>query len=130
MLEHEYKPLRYAYRFDDVSLVPGDLTINPDQVDISFKLGKYTFDIPVLAAAMDAVVDVDFAVKLHSHGGLAGLNLEGVQTRYHNPIEVLQKMSEASGDTVTSLMQQVYNEPIKEELIGKRIQEIKAKGAI
>ncbi len=130
MLEHEYKPLRHAYGFDDVSLVPGDITINPDQVDISFKLGKYTFDIPVLAAAMDAVVDVGFAAKLHSHGGLAVLNLEGVQTRYRNPDEVLQSIAEAPDDKVTALMQQVYNEPIKEELIGKRIQEIKAKGAI
>ncbi len=130
MLEHEYKPLRHAYGFDDVSLVPGDITINPDQVDISFKLGKYTFDIPVLAAAMDAVVDVDFAAKLHSYGGLAVLNLEGVQTRYHKPDEILQRIAQAPDDEVTALMQQVYNEPIKDELVGKRIQEIKAKGAI
>src|SRR5713101_7200755 len=108
MLEHEYKPLRHAYGFDDVSLVPGDMTINSDQVDISFKLGKYTFDIPVLAAAMDAVVDVDFAARLDSHGGLPVLNLEGIQTRYDDPNEVLQRMSEAPDDTVTSLMQQVY----------------------
>lgn len=130
MSEQEYKPLRRAYGFDEVSLVPGDITINPDQVDISFRLAGFRFDIPVLAAAMDAVVDVEFAAKLHSYGGLAVLNLEGVQTRYHNPEEVLTRIAETPDSQVTALMQQVYNEPIKEELIGQRIREIKQRGAV
>lgn len=130
MLETEHKPMRRAFGFDEVSLVPGDITINPDQVDISFPLGEVTFKIPVLAAAMDAVVDVAFAAALHKLGGLAVLNLEGVQTRYDNPEEVLAGIAEAPDSMVTSALQRVYSEPMKERLIGERIKAIKEKGAI
>ena len=81
MTEMKRRNLRYAYGFDDIALVPGDITINPDQTDISFDLGELHFPIPIPASAMDGVVDVDLAVALSNLGGLAVLNLEGIQTR-------------------------------------------------
>ncbi|MCX6020849.1 MAG: IMP dehydrogenase, partial [Chloroflexi bacterium] len=83
------KQMRRAYGFDEVALVPGDITINPDQVDLRFQIGQYTFEIPVMAAAMDAIVDVTMAQRLHTVGGLAVMNLEGVQSRYERPEAVL-----------------------------------------
>jgi IMP dehydrogenase len=81
----KFRELERAYGFDEVAIVPGDVTINPDQTNIDFKIGNFTFSIPILAAAMDAVVDTNFAVLLHNLGGLAVLNLDGVQTRYEKP---------------------------------------------
>lgn len=130
MFEPEYKPLRRAYGFDEVSLVPGDVTINPDQVDTKFQLEDLTFDIPVLAAAMDGVVDPNFAGCLHRFGGLAVMNLEGVQTRYEDPTAVLREISEAPNDEVTALLQRIYTAPMKEHLIAQRIKEIKSQGAV
>lgn len=126
MFEPEYKPLRRAYGFDEVSLVPGDVTINPEQVDTKFQLRDMTFDIPVLAAAMDGVVDPSFAVCLHRFGGLAVMNLEGVQTRYEDPSAVLQEIAEAPNEEVTALLQRIYTAPIKEHLVAQRIKEIKS----
>ncbi|MEE8470746.1 MAG: GuaB3 family IMP dehydrogenase-related protein [Dehalococcoidia bacterium] len=128
MERSQYKNLRDAYGFDDVALVPGDITINPDQTDISLVIDRLTFPIPVLAAAMDGVVDVNFAIALGKLGGLAVLNLEGIQTRYQNPNEVLAEIAAAPDDEVTSLMQRAYSEPIKENLIGDRIRAIKDEG--
>ena len=130
MFEPEYKPLRRAYGFDEVSLVPGDVTINPDQVDTKFQLEDLTFDIPVLAAAMDGVVNPNFAGCLHRFGGLAVMNLEGVQTRYEDPTAVLREISEAPNDEVTALLQRIYAAPMKEHLIAQRIKEIKSQGAV
>ena len=130
MFEPEYKPLRRAYGFDEVSLVPGDVTINPDQVDTKFQLEDLTFDIPVLAAAMDGVVNPNFAGCLHRFGGLAVMNLEGVQTRYEDPTAVLREISEAPNDEVTALLQRIYTAPMKEHLIAQRIKEIKSQGAV
>ena len=130
MFEPEYKPLRRAYGFDEVSLVPGDVTINPDQVDTKFQLEDLTFDIPVLAAAMDGVVNPNFAGCLHRFGGLAVMNLEGVQTRYEDPTAVLREISEAPNDEVTALLQRIYTAPMKEHLIAQRIKEIKGQGAV
>lgn len=130
MFEPEYKPLRRAYGFDDVSLVPGDVTINPDQVDITWKLGPHTFAIPFLAAAMDGVVNPAFAIALHRLGGLAVLNLEGVQCRYEDPDEVLERIAAAPREEVTGLLQQIYSAPIKEHLIAERIHEVKRGGAV
>lgn len=130
MFEPEYKTLRRAYGFDDVSLVPGDVTINPDQVDTTWKLGEHSFSIPFLAAAMDGVVDPSFAAALHKFGGLAVMNLEGVQCRYDNPDEVLERIATASREDVTALMQQIYSAPVKENLIAERIQQIKKSGAV
>ncbi len=122
--------LRYAYGLDDIALVPGDVTVNPDQTDIIFELGRLHFPIPILASAMDGVVDVDLAVALSKLGGLAVLNLEGIQTRYKNPEEVLAEIAAAPDEEVTALLQKVYSEPIKENLVGERIREIKDRGGI
>lgn len=126
---NEHRRLRRAYGFDEVSLVPGDVTVNPDQVDTSFRLGDLVFPLPVLAAAMDAVVDVAFSDALHRMGGLAVINLEGVQTRYEHPEEVLAQIAEAPDGTVTELMQRVYGSPIQEHLVGERVRAIKQGGA-
>ncbi|MBA7475058.1 putative oxidoreductase [subsurface metagenome] len=130
MTTPRFKELRHAYGFDEVAIVPGDVTINPDQTDICFKVDDFTFSIPIIAAAMDGVTDVSFAIHMSKLGGLAVLNLEGIQARYINPQEVLTEIAQASDTEITSLMQKVYSQPIKENLIGERIQAIKQGGAI
>ena len=126
----KFKELERAYGFDEVAIVPGDVTVNPDQTNIEFKVGDLTFSIPIVAAAMDAVVDPDFAIAFSKAGGLPILNCDGVQVRYENPGEVLQEIINAPADTVTALMQKIYSEPIKEQLIGERIERIKKAGAV
>ncbi len=130
MTSPQPKELRRAYGFDEVAIVPGDVTINPEQTNIDFTVDKHTFSIPIIAAAMDAVTDTSFAIKISKLGGLAVLNLEGVQTRYDNPKEILAEISQAPGSEITSLLQKIYSQPIKESLIGRRIQEIKSGGAV
>lgn len=125
----KFKELERAYGFEEVAIVPGDITINPDQTNIQFSIGAFTFSIPILAAAMDAVVDPNFAILLHKLGGLAVLNLDGIQTRYEKPDEVLAEIIQASDSEVTPLLQKIYSQPIKEKLIGERIQTIKRAGA-
>ena len=119
---------RRCYGFDEVALVPGDITINPNEVDTSWRLGKLNFKVPIIAAAMDGVVDVRFAIEFGKLGGFAVLNLEGVQTRYDNPNSVLDKIAHASPQKATELVQSLYTKPIKEKLIEKRIREIKKAG--
>ena len=126
----KFKDMERTYGFDEVALVPGDTTINPDQTNIDFTLGSFTFSIPILAAAMDAVVDPNFAILSSKLGGLAVLNLDGIQTRYEKPEEVLTEITQASDTEVTSLLQKIYSQPIKENLIAERIQAIKQAGAI
>jgi IMP dehydrogenase len=121
--------MQRAYGFEEVAIVPGDITINPDQTNTDFKIGNFTFSIPVVAAAMDAAVDPNFAILMHKLGGLAVLNLDGVQARYKNTEEILAKIVQAPDNEITSLLQKVYSEPIKDELIGERIQTIKRAGA-
>jgi IMP dehydrogenase len=130
MERSQHKTLRQTYGFDDVALVPGDITINPDQTDISFAIDKLSLSIPVLASAMDGVVDVRFAIAMGKLGGLAVLNLEGVQARYNDPGVVLEKIANAPQQEVTALLQKIYSEPIKENLIGDRIKAIKKTGAV
>jgi IMP dehydrogenase len=119
---------RRCYGFDEIALVPGSVTINPNEVDISWKLGPYKFDIPILAAAMDGVVDTRFAIAMGKLGGLAVLNLEGVYTRYENPHQVVDEIVAASPEEATRILQTIYAEPIKEELVATRIREIKQGG--
>ncbi len=126
----QFKQLRHSYGFDEVAIVPGDVTVNPEQTNIDFKIGNLTFSIPILAAAMDAVTDVNFAILMNRLGGLAVLHLEGVQTRYDNPQEILSKIAQAPQAEVTPLLQKIYSQPIKENLIGERIQSIKKAGAV
>lgn len=121
---------RRAYGFDEVALVPGSITINPKDVDISTRIGDITLKIPIIASAMDGVVDVRFAIEMGKCGGLAVLNSEGIQTRYEKPEKALQKIINASPDEVTNLLQQIYKEPIKENLLGERIEQIKRGGAL
>ncbi|MGE0269102.1 MAG: GuaB3 family IMP dehydrogenase-related protein [Candidatus Omnitrophota bacterium] len=118
---------RRCYGFDEVALVPGMLTVNPNEVDTSWSIGGKKFKVPILAAAMDGVVDVNFAVKMGKLGGIAVLNLDGIQTRYENPAEVLGQIANASPEEATKLVQSVYLQPVKEDLIAKRILEIKSK---
>ena len=116
---------RRCYGFDEAALVPGSVTINPNEVDTGWEIAGRKFRVPILAAAMDGVVDVKFAIKMGKLGGLAVLNLEGVQTRYKNPDEVLDKIAKASAEKATKLVQGIYREPVKEKLISRRIEEIK-----
>jgi len=116
---------RRCYGFDEVALVPGDVTVNPNEVDTTWQLGDLKFKVPIIAAAMDGVVDVDFAIEFGKLGGFAVLNLEGVQTRYDNPNEVLNKIAKATPQKATELVQSLYTKPIKEKLISKRISQIK-----
>ena len=130
MATPQFKELRRSYGFDEVAIVPGDVTVNPDQTNIDFKIEGFTFSIPIIASAMDAVTDVNFAILMGKLGGLAVLNLEGLQTRYDNPQEILSEIAQASEAEITPLLQKVYSQPIKENLIGQRIQAIKKAGAV
>jgi IMP dehydrogenase len=121
---------RVTYGFDEIALVPGRLTLNPNEVDTTFRLPRKNAEplvlkIPILASAMDGVVDVRFAIEMSNLGGLAVLNLEGVQTRYKNPQEVLQKVVDADKAQVTALLQKIYQEPVQENLIAARIKQTK-----
>ncbi len=124
---------RVTYGFDEIALVPGDVTLNPNEVDIRFVIphrdgNNIELQIPILASAMDGVTDVRFCVEMGKLGGLGVINLEGVQTRYENPAEVLSKVVKAGKDEVTAIIQKIYTEPIKEELIARRVQELKQAG--
>ncbi|OGW82512.1 MAG: inosine 5-monophosphate dehydrogenase [Omnitrophica bacterium RIFCSPHIGHO2_02_FULL_51_18] len=121
---------RRCYGFDEIALVPGLVTINPNEVDTSWQVGKKKFRVPIIASAMDGVVDVNFAVRMSKMGGIACLNLEGVQTRYENPSEVLKKIANASFEESTRLLQALYKQPIQEKLVTRRIKEIKKKGGV
>ncbi|MBI2878735.1 MAG: GuaB3 family IMP dehydrogenase-related protein [Candidatus Rokubacteria bacterium] len=119
---------RVAYGFDDVALVPGTVTVNPNEVDITWELAGRRIELPILAAAMDGVVDPRFAVEMGRLGGIAVLNLEGIQTRYEHPEEVIDRIISGSHDEGTRIIQSIYGEPIKEELVHRRITEIKKGG--
>ena len=129
MAAPKFKDMQRAYGFEEVAIVPGDVTVNPDQTNTDFKIGNFTFSIPIVAAAMDAAVDPNFAILMHKLGGLAVLNLDGVQARYKRPEEILAEIVRAPDNEVTSLLQKIYSEPVKDELIGERIQTIKRAGA-
>ena len=129
MKEPQFKQLRQAYGFDDVAIVPGDVTLNPAITDTSWNIGDIKFDIPIMGAAMDGSMDVAMAVKLSKLGGLGVLHLEGVQTRFDDPQEALTTIIDTSQEEVTAVMQDFYSRPIKEELIAARIKEIKAASA-
>jgi len=130
MATPQFKELRRSYGFDEVAIVPGDVTINPDQTNIDFKIGNFTFSIPIIASAMDAVTNVNFATLISQLGGLAVLNLEGIQTRYENPQEILAEIAQVSDAEITPLLRKAYSQPIKENLIGERIQAIKKAGVV
>jgi IMP dehydrogenase len=123
--------LRRTYGFEEVSLVPGSVTVDPAEVDTSVEIGGHRFEIPILAAAMDAVSDAEMAIRLHRLGGLAVVNLEGLWTRYENPEPIIQRVVEASdGETASAVLAEAYAEPIRDELITALITRIKAGGAV
>jgi IMP dehydrogenase len=130
MAKPKFRELRRSYGFDEVAIVPGNITINPDQTNIDLEIEGFTLSIPVLASAMDGVTDVRMAITLSKLGGLGVLHLEGVQTRYDNPDDVLAEIARAPASAITPLLQKVYSAPIKENLIGERIQAIKKAGAV
>ncbi len=117
---------RRCYGFDEVALVPGALTLNPNEVDTSWEISGLKLDIPIIAAAMDGVVDVNFAIAMGKLGAIGVLNLDGVQTRYEDPSQILNDISKASNEEATEILQKLYQPEIKESLIRKRIQQIKA----
>ncbi|MEX1046741.1 MAG: GuaB3 family IMP dehydrogenase-related protein [Actinomycetota bacterium] len=121
---------RRAYGFDEVSIVPSRRTRDPDDVDIAWEIDAYTFELPMAASAMDAAVSPATAIEVGKLGGLAVLNLEGLQTRYEDPEPVLDEIGALPDEKATRRMQEIYKEPIKEELIGRRIREIKEGGVV
>src|SRR3954467_13137260 len=121
---------RRAYGFDDIAIVPSRRTRDPDDIDITSMVGPYRLELPLLASAMDGVVSPETAGILGKLGGLGVLNLEGIWTRYEDADEQLERISEQPKELATSEMQRIYAEPIKEELIGQRIREIKEHGVV
>jgi IMP dehydrogenase len=122
------KTARRAYGFDEVAIVPSRRTRDPDDVDISWEVDAYTFPLPMMASAMDASVSPQTAVMIGRLGGLACLNLEGLWGRYEDPEPIYEEIAGLDDDKSTRRMQELYREPLKPELIGRRIEEIKAGG--
>ncbi len=124
------KSVRRAYGIDEIALVPGNRTVDPEVTDTSWSLGGIKRKIPIIASAMDGVVDVNMAIALSKLGALGVLNLEGIQTRYENPKPVLERISSVGKESFVPLMQEIYSQPIQTKLIKKRVQEIKDGGGI
>src|SRR3954451_14703673 len=124
------KKARRAYGFDDIAIVPSRRTRDPDDVDITWTLGPYRFELPLLASAMDGVVSPETAGILGRLGGLAVLNLEGIWTRYEDADAQLERIAHLDREEATREMQEIYSEPVKPELITQRIEEIKAQGVV
>ncbi len=125
-----HRTARRAYGIDEIALVPGSRTLDPQLADTHWQLGPIEREIPIIASAMDGVVDVTMAVKLSQMGALGVLNLEGIQTRYADPNPVLERIASVSTEEFVPLMQELYAQPIQPELIQQRIHEIKSQGGI
>jgi IMP dehydrogenase len=121
---------RRAYGFDDIAIVPSRRTRDPEDVDISWEIDAYHFDLPLMASAMDGVVNPATAIEIGRLGGVGVLNLEGVWTRYQDPEPLLEEIAGLEVDKATARMQQIYSEPIKPELISQRIRDIKDAGVV
>jgi IMP dehydrogenase len=124
------KRARRAYGFDEVALVPGKVTINPDEIDTQLRIGELELAVPIIAAAMDGAVDAQFAVEMGKLGGLAVLNLDGINCRYDDVADVYEQIAEAPRERVNVLLQELYRQPVTDELIARRIQEIKREGVV
>ena len=129
MVPRQLKELRRAYGFDEVAIAPGSVTINPDQTDTGFAVDGVKTEIPILASAMDAIVSPAFAAEMHKAGGLAVMNLEGLQTRYDDPEGPLDQIARAPEEDATSLLQKLYSEPVRDELVVERVRQTKSSGA-
>jgi len=125
-----HRELRPAYGFDEVAIVPGDITVNPELTDVHFSIAQFTFDFPILAAALDAVVNPHFAIEIGRRGGLAVMNLEGLQCRYDDADAAIAEVVASSQPDSASAIQRLTEAPIKEELIGRRVRAIKEGGAV
>ena len=125
----QLKELKRAYGFDDVAIAPGEITVNPEGVDTTFTLDGHEFKIPFLASAMDAVVNPAFAAELHRLGGLAVLNLDGLQTRYEDTEEIYSDIASKPRAEATAFLQKIYSKPVQDDLVYRRVEEIKASGA-
>lgn len=123
------REIRRVYGFDEVAIVPGEFTVNPELTSTDFAVDGMTLKTPVLASAMDAVVSPKFAGQMSALGGLGVMNLEGVQARYDDPDEVLNQIVTTPQDEVTGLLQKLYTAPIRDNLVGERMEEIKNNGA-
>ncbi len=121
---------RRAWGFDDIAIVPSRRTRDPEDVDLSWQLDAYKFELPMMASAMDSAVSPGTAIEIGRLGGLAVLNLEGLWTRYEDPMPVYAEIAAAPEDEATRTIQKVYQEPVKMELIGRRVEEIKSAGVI
>ena len=121
---------RRAYAFDEVAIVPSRRTRDPDDVDISWEIDAYRFELPMMASAMDGAVSPATAIEIGRFGGLAVLNLEGLWTRYDDPEPILDQIAAEPDDKATRRLQELYQEPIREDLIGQRIREIKDAGVV
>jgi IMP dehydrogenase len=130
MGQHLFKELQRAYGFDEVAIVPGEVTINPDMTSTKLAIGGISFEIPMLASAMDGTVSPRFATLMHEMGGLGVLNAEGLYSRYDDPHSVLEEITSMPQGEVTHYLQQVYGQPVREDLIGQRVREIKQSGAV
>lgn len=124
------RPVRRTYSLDEIALVPAAATLDPEDVDCSWEVGGFTFRLPFVASAMDSVTDVRTAGIVSALGGLAVLNLEGLQTRYPDPSQPLAAIVEALPDQVVELLQRLYRVPVNEGLVGERVRAIKAAGAV
>ena len=123
------RELRRVYGFDEVAIAPGSITINPELTNTDFSVDGITLSTPVLGGAMDAVSSPSFAGEMDRLGGMAVTNMEGVHSRYDDPQSVIEEIVETPQAKVTSLLQKVYSAPIREELVGERVEEIKESGA-
>ena len=124
------KELERSYGFDEVAIVPGEVTINPEMTSTQMSIGQYSFESPVMASAMDGSVSPRFATLMHEMGGLGVLNGEGLYTRYEDPYSVLEEIISMDQGEVTEYLQEVYSQPVQDHLIGERVQEIKQSGSI
>ena len=119
---------RQAYGLDDIAIVPSRRTRDPEDVDVSWQIDAYTFDLPVLASAMDGVSSPATCIEMGKLGGLGVLNLEGLWTRYEDPEPLLQEIAELDQEVATARMQEIYKQPVQPELIGRRVEEMAAAG--
>jgi len=121
---------RRAYSLDEIGIVPARRTRDPEEVSIAWQIDAYRFDLPLIACPMDSVVSPETAIAMGKLGGLGVLDLEGLWTRFENPESLLSEVAELNTDDATRRLQEIYAEPIKEELIGKRIRQIKEAGVV
>ena len=127
-MPRNFKELKSAYGFDDVAIAPGDITINPEMADLTTNFDGIKLEVPFLASAMDAVVDPKFAIEMTKAGGLAVMNMDGLHTRYEDTAPIYEEIAAAPREEATAIMQRIYAEPQKPELVATRVEEIKRGG--